>query len=84
MITVDEIILPMRNINHLQSSSMLRALNLNNSLAMELYSTQVVAKHATQILDAKYNKTDLQSFVKDICKHLSTNQQKKLLWLLIK
>ncbi len=32
--TIDEIILPMRNINHLQGSSMLRVLKLNNSLAM--------------------------------------------------
>ncbi len=33
-ITLDEIILPMRNVNHLQGTSMLRALKLNNSLAM--------------------------------------------------
>jgi hypothetical protein len=38
MITIDEIILPMRNINHLQGTS-LRALKLNNSLAMEPKST---------------------------------------------
>jgi hypothetical protein len=35
MITIDEIILPMRNINNLQGSSMLRALRHNHSLAME-------------------------------------------------
>jgi hypothetical protein len=33
-ITIDEIILPMRNINHLQGTSTLHALKLNNSLAM--------------------------------------------------
>jgi hypothetical protein len=32
--TIDEIILPMRNINNLQGASTLRALKLNNSLAM--------------------------------------------------
>jgi hypothetical protein len=37
-----------------------------------------------QILDAKYRKADLQSVVRDICKHLSSDQQKKLLQLLKK
>jgi hypothetical protein len=84
MITIDEIILPMRNINHLQGSSMLHVLKLNNSLAMEPKSTEDATKHATRILDAKYNKADLQSIFKDNCKHLSTDQQKKLLQLLMK
>ncbi len=73
-ITIDEIILPMRNINNLQSSSTLCGLKLNQSLAMEPQSTQDATKRATQILDAKYKKADLQSVVKDNCKHLSTNQ----------
>jgi hypothetical protein len=78
-ITIDEVILPIRNINNLQGASMLRALKLNNSLAMEPYSTQDAAKRATRILDAKYNKADLQSIVRDNCKHLSADQQKKSL-----
>jgi hypothetical protein len=32
-----------------------------------------------RILDAKYQKADLLSIVRDNCKHLSANQQKKLL-----
>jgi hypothetical protein len=84
MITIVEIILPMRNINHLQGSSIHQALRHNHSLAMEPQSTQDAIKHATQILDAKYSKADLQSVVIDICKHLSANQQKKLLQLLKK
>jgi hypothetical protein len=52
---------------------MLHALKLNNSLAMELKSTQDATKCATQILDAKYNKSDIQSIVRDNCKHLSAN-----------
>jgi hypothetical protein len=36
------------------------------------------------ILDAKYKIADLQSVVKDNCKHLSVDQQKKLLQLLRK
>jgi hypothetical protein len=63
---------------------MLRAIKLNNSLAMEPHSTQDSTKHATQILDAKYEKADLQSIVRGNCKHLSANQQNKLLQLLKK
>jgi hypothetical protein len=37
-----------------------------------------------QILGAKYKKADLQSIVKENCKHLSADQQKKLLQLLKK
>ncbi len=84
MITIDEVKLPMQNINYLQGSSTLRALKLNHSLAMEPQSTQNATKHVTPILDAKYQKADLQSIVRDNCKHLSANQQKKLLQLLRK
>ncbi len=84
MITVDEVKLPMRNINHLQGSSTLHALKLNHSLAMELHNTQDATKRVMRILDAKYKKADLQAIVRDNCKHLSANQQKKLLQLLKK
>jgi hypothetical protein len=84
MITVDEVKLPMQNINNLQGSSTLRALKLNHSLAMEPQSTQDATKLVTQILDAKYKKANLQAIVRDNCKHLSTDQQKKLLQLLNK
>ncbi len=84
MITIDEIILPMRKINNLQGSSMLRALSHNHSLAMEPQSTQDTTECATRILDAKYSKADLQSVVRDNYKHLSANKKKKLLQLLKK
>ncbi len=84
MIAVDEVKLPMQNINYLQGSSTLSALRLNQSLAMEPQSTQDATKRVTRILDAKYQKVDLQSIVRDKCKHLSTDQQKKLLRLLTK
>jgi hypothetical protein len=84
MITIDEIILPMRNINNLQGSSILQTVRHNHSLAMEPQSTQDATKHATQILDAKYSKADLESVFRDNCKHLSADQQKKLLQLLKK
>ncbi len=84
MIIIDEIILLVRNINNLQGSSILQALKHNHSLAMEPQSTQDATKGATRILDAKYSKADLQSVVRDNCKHLSVDQQKKLLQLLKK
>ncbi len=74
----------MQNINYLQGSSALRALKLNHSLAMELQSTQDATKGVTRILDAKYQKADLQSIVRNNCKLLSADQQKKLLQLLHK
>jgi hypothetical protein len=51
IITVDEVKLPIQNINYLQGSSTLCALRLNHSLAMELQSTQNATKHVTRILD---------------------------------
>ncbi len=84
MITVDEVKLPMQNINYLQGSSTLRALRPNHSLAMEPQSTQDATKRGKWILDAKYQKSDLQSIVRDSGKHLSANQQNKLLQLLKK
>jgi hypothetical protein len=59
MITVDEVKLPMQNINYLQGSSTLHALKLNHSLAKEPHSTQDATMHVTWILDAKYKKADL-------------------------
>ncbi len=59
MITIDEVKLPMQNINYLQGSSTLCALKLNHNLAMESHSTQDATKHVTWILDSKYEKADL-------------------------
>jgi hypothetical protein len=84
MIPIHEIMLPLRYINNLQAACILHALKHNHSLAMELQSTQDTTERATWILDAKYSKADLQSVVRDNCKHLSADQQKKLLQLLKK
>jgi hypothetical protein len=81
-ITIDEIILPMRNMSNLLGASTLHALKLNHRLAMEPKSTQDATKCATRVLDVKYKKADLQSVVRDNCKHLIADQQKKLLQLL--
>jgi hypothetical protein len=53
-IAIDEVELPMRNINYLQGSSTIRALKLNHSLAMEPQSTQDATKRVIWILDAKH------------------------------
>jgi hypothetical protein len=84
MITVDEVKLPIQNINYLQGSSTLRVLKLNHSLTMEPHSTHDTIKRVAWFLDAKYQKADLQSIVRDNCKYLSTDQQKKILQLLKK
>jgi hypothetical protein len=83
-ITIDEITLSTRNINHLHGTSKFQMRKLNNSLAMEPKSTLDATKHVTQILDGKYNKADLQSIVRDNCKHLSTEQKNKLLQLFMR
>jgi hypothetical protein len=51
---------------------------------MDLQSTQDTTKRVTWILDAKYQKADLQSIVRNNHKYLSADQQKKLLQLLKK
>ena len=70
-ITIDEIILPMRNINSLTKSKIEKAWTVHNSLAHEPHSTQEATKRVVQILDAKYEKADLQSVVSANCTHLS-------------
>jgi hypothetical protein len=84
LMTVDEVKLPMQNIKYLQCSYTLCALKLNHSLAIKPQSTLDATKRVPQILDAKYKKADLQTIVRDYCKHLDANQQKKLLQLLQK
>ncbi len=66
-ITIDDIILPMRNINNLQlKPSISKALRLNSSFAQELTSTCNTTKCIVEILDAKYDKADLLSIVKKL------------------
>jgi hypothetical protein len=49
---------------------------LNDSLAKEPRSTQCAKKIATWMLDTKDRKADLQTIVKDKCKHLSADHQR--------
>ncbi len=53
-ITIDEILLPMRNINNLQlKPSISRLLKLNSSFTQEPISTRNATKRIVEILDAK-------------------------------
>jgi hypothetical protein len=80
-ITIDGILLPMRNINNLQlKSSISRALKLNSSYAQEPERT----KRMVEILDANHDKADLPSIVKYNCTHLSMPHCSLLLTLLLK
>ncbi len=87
MITIDEVTLPMIASTICKNASTLHVQKLNDSLAKEPNSTQVAYKRATQTLDTKDKKADLQSIVEDNCKHLSANGQRSYcscenVWLL--
>ena len=81
-ITIDEIIFPMRDINSLTTSKMEKAWTVKYSMAHEPHSMQEATKWVIHILDAKYEKADLQSVVSTNCTHLSLPDQNKLLELL--
>ncbi len=84
-ITIDEILLPMRNITRLQlEPSVSRALWQNTCLAQEPVSTRSATKRVVEILDAKYKKADLPAIVRDNFSHLLLSEQEKLLSMLIK
>ena len=72
----------MRDINSLTMSNMDRAWAVNNSTVHELQSTQEAMQGVAHILDAKYEKADLQSVVSANCTHQSLQDQNKLLELL--
>ena len=62
MITIDEIILPMRNIASLTNKSKIKeAWAISNALAHEPTSTEQATQRAMKILDANYKKADLQA-----------------------
>ena len=81
-IRIDDIILPMRDINSLTTSKLKSTWAVNNSMVQEPYITHKVTQRVVHILDAKYEKADLQSVVSANCTHLSLQDQNKLLELL--
>jgi hypothetical protein len=84
-IIIDEIVLPMRNINNLQlKPSISRALKLSTSFGQDLASTRGATKRVVEILDAKYATADLPAIVNHNCKHLTPSERESLLSLLLK
>ena len=76
-ITIDEIILPMRNIANLTNKSKVKeAWAISNALAHEPLITELATQCAVKILDANYKKADLQAVVTN-CTQLNSVEQKK-------
>jgi hypothetical protein len=84
-ITIDKILLPMRNIVNLQLKPRItRALKDNTCFAQELISTRSATKRKVKILDAKYEKADRPAIVRENCSHLTASNREKLLSVLLK
>ncbi len=79
-ITIDEILLPMRNIANLQLEPRItRALRENTCFAQESISTHSATKRVMKLLDTKYEKADLPAIIRDNCSHLTASNREKLL-----
>ena len=72
----------MRDINSLTISKMECTWAVNNIMVQEPQSMHEATQRVVHILDAKYEKADLQSVVSTSCTHLSLPDQNKLLELL--
>ncbi len=84
-ITIDEILLPMRNIVNLQLKPRItRSLRENTCFAQEPISTRSATKRMVKILDAKYEKADLPAIIRENCSHLTASNREKLLSVLLK
>jgi hypothetical protein len=82
---IDKILLPIRNISHLQlKPSIIRALRQHTCLTQEPSSTCSATKRVVEILDAKYEKADLPAIVRENCSHLKASDREKLLSVLLK
>jgi hypothetical protein len=83
--TIDEILLPMRNIVNLQLKPRItRVLRENTCFAQEPISTCSATKRVVEILDAKYEKADLPAIIRENRSHLTASDREKLLSVLLK
>ncbi len=87
--TIDNILLPMRNIARLQlNNKVTKALRCNNArnacLAQEPVSFKDGTKRVIEILDAKYDKAVLPAIIWENCSHLTPSHRELLLSLLLK
>jgi hypothetical protein len=84
-ITIDEILLPMRNIANLQLRPRITmAPRENTCFAQEPISTGSTTKRMVKILDAKYEKADLPAIIRENYSHLTAAKREKLLSVLLK
>jgi hypothetical protein len=84
-ITIDEIILPMRNIINLQLKPRItRALREKTCFAKETISTRSATKRMVKISVAKYEKADLPAISRENCSHLTASDRENLLSVLLK
>ncbi len=84
-ITIDKVLLPMKNIVNLQLKPRItRALRENICFAQEPISTRSAIKCVVKILDAKYEKADLPAIIRKNCSHLTASDREKLLSVLLK
>ncbi len=85
LITMDKILLPTRNIANLQLKPRItRALRENTCFAQEPISTHSKTKHVMENLDAKYEKADLLSIIRENCSLLTASNREKLLSVLLR
>jgi hypothetical protein len=84
-ITIDKILLPMRNIANLQLKPRItRALRENTCFAQEPIGTRSKTKRMVEILDTKYEKADLLAIIRENYSHLTASDREKLLSVLLK
>jgi hypothetical protein len=85
IISINKILLPMRNIADLQLKPRItRALRGNTCFAQEPISTCSTTKGMVKILDAKYEKANLPAIIRENCSHLTSSNREKLLSVLLK
>jgi hypothetical protein len=84
-ITIDKILLPIRNIANLQLKPRItRALRENTCFAQEPISTRSKTKRIVEILNTKYEKADLPAIIRENFSHLTASDREKLLSVLLK
>jgi hypothetical protein len=84
-ITIDEILLPMRDVANLQLKPRItRALRENSCFPIEPISTRSATKRVVEILDIKYEKADLPAIIRENCSHLIASNREKVLSVLLK
>ncbi len=84
-ITIDKILLPIRNIAYLQLKPYItRALRENFCFAQETISTRSTTKRVVEFLDVKYEKADLPAIIRENCSHLTATDREKILSVLLK